>query len=832
MKSTESTRVHERTRGHDAGRMVHPARRSTRSGPLILVSLASISLLLARRETTASEAWVLLTTFSWLAMSWLLWLGLATRKPLRFRLEAGFPLVLAGWLTAPLLWEGVGRLAGVGEAFEIVLLNCLQTTALACGVYSHQQRCLQAASLAAPLLLLFALVVGPTAWVLGTACLFGGALVWWMMALYWERVTHALPANQSEQWFPIRSVALGVLLLVTSVFVMPLAAQPGTTYALFGLMPSSGGERWSDPYARGGIGDGDALVAAQEDAMSFGAVDTDVFLDSEMPSLYDIFNDVLGEPPRPQTLERTVALEFQETKENEEEIARDQRGGREFSVVRRSPTRRPQSLDDRQANALMYVQGEVPLHLAMERYDTFDGRTWSHSHAAFPHPKIRVHQRRGKPWMQLANEVGASGRPPVSWVLKVVNLNAVRIPSPPQLAALHIDRIATTDFFRWTKDGVVEMVGRERIPQLTVIHLESSQRDCQPFRERDFTAGLPKPAADGNHSGSFPEPSKGLRQRHLTLPGERAHLARRFSAWTAGVPRGWRQVERVVARMRSDFHVDAHAVPDPAATDAVADFLQTGRGPSYLFASAAAMILRAGGYPTRLVTGFYASSENYDRRERQTGVYPQDVHVWVEVMVNDRTWIPIEPTPGYRPPRETLSWSEWFSGVCQGAARWLARQLVWLSALVLSIAATWVTRRSWGDVLLTLICRAGALGSWGSPRRQLLWTVRLLEWRGWLAGHPRPHSSTLTAWHGGFAEQQANELRKRLLSALRAAEQLLYGSPEQFAVSDPAALRASCAMIQRRAGVALIRRTFQAMRAAPHGGRPCHPDTPIPRATR
>lgn len=43
---------------------------------------------------------------------------------------------------------------------------------------------------------------------------------------------------------------------------------------------------------------GNALVAAREHASSFGAVETDVFLDSEKPSLFDIFSDEFGEPVR------------------------------------------------------------------------------------------------------------------------------------------------------------------------------------------------------------------------------------------------------------------------------------------------------------------------------------------------------------------------------------------------------------------------------------------------------------------------------------------------------------------------------------------------------
>ena len=75
----------------------------------------------------------------------------------------------------------------------------------------------------------------------------------------------------------------------------------------FGFMPTSGGSKWSDPAARSGIGTGDAAIAAKDHAESFGAVESEIFLESTESTLFDMFNDIdrrtqeeeqVGTPPR------------------------------------------------------------------------------------------------------------------------------------------------------------------------------------------------------------------------------------------------------------------------------------------------------------------------------------------------------------------------------------------------------------------------------------------------------------------------------------------------------------------------------------------------------
>src|SRR5438067_13749267 len=63
-------------------------------------------------------------------------------------------------------------------------------------------------------------------------------------------------------------------------------------------LPTSGGTGGYDPFTRGGVNDGDDEVKG-DNARSTGMTQSDTFLDSPLPSLYDMFNDRYGEPFKP-----------------------------------------------------------------------------------------------------------------------------------------------------------------------------------------------------------------------------------------------------------------------------------------------------------------------------------------------------------------------------------------------------------------------------------------------------------------------------------------------------------------------------------------------------
>jgi len=86
--------------------------------------------------------------------------------------------------------------------------------------------------------------------------------------------------------------------------------------------------------------------------------------------------------------------------------------------------------------------------------------------------------------------------------------------------------------------------------------------------------------------------------------------------------------------------------PAPAGVDPVDYFLFDARyGYCEMFATAAALLLRSQGIPTRLVTG-YAPGQ-YDSTLDQTIVRESDAHAWIEVFFPGHGWVPVDPTPTF-----------------------------------------------------------------------------------------------------------------------------------------------------------------------------------------
>jgi hypothetical protein len=64
-----------------------------------------------------------------------------------------------------------------------------------------------------------------------------------------------------------------------------------------------------------------------------------------------------------------------------------------------------------------------------------------------------------------------------------------------------------------------------------------------------------------------------------------------------------------------------------------------------MFATAAALMLRSQGIPTRLVTGY--DPGQYDSTLDQTIVRESDAHAWIEVFFPGHGWVPVDPTPTF-----------------------------------------------------------------------------------------------------------------------------------------------------------------------------------------
>jgi transglutaminase-like putative cysteine protease len=363
--------------------------------------------------------------------------------------------------------------------------------------------------------------------------------------------------------------------------------------------------------------------------------------------------------------------------------------------------------------------------------------------------------------------------------VKIVHLDTNRIPAPLGLARLHIDKVDQPDFFAWAEGEVVQMT-RERIPPFTVIRLVSQV-----------------PAAGQLQEWAFPREGRVLAEADVTfaVPNneQAAAIAALAKAWAGNASRGWPQIAAVVSRLREQYEHAPEATVPAGCHDSVAHFLlDSHRGPDYLFASAAAILLRHLGYRTRLVSGFYAAPEKYDSRSRHTPVVAQDVHFWAEVELGFNHWVTVEATPGYEVLQPPTTLAQRCLQAMRSAWQWCWNHPASLAAGCVVLVATAWYRRHLLDFLLRSLWHIPASRS---AEACILATVWLLDRRCSCVGRPRPKFVTLTSWYGNsdVTKEGDTEAVKRLF--LRMVDWYLY-APSPIRRSTPAwsqqEVRATC----------------------------------------
>ena len=136
----------------------------------------------------------------------------------------------------------------------------------------------------------------------------------------------------------------------------------------------------------------------------------------------------------------------------------------------------------------------------------------------------------------------------------------------------------------------------------------------------------------------------GMPQRYLQLP---QNLDPRIPRLADEVMRDQPSVyEKAVSleRYLSTHFAYTLELPNTQPADPVANFLfERKRGHCEYFASAMAVMLRAEGIPSRVVTGFRGGEFN-----NLTGSYiirARDAHAWVEAYLPNRGWLEFDPTP-------------------------------------------------------------------------------------------------------------------------------------------------------------------------------------------
>lgn len=724
------------------GHVVRPAYSAGTSSPatlptvthaltLLLALLASNMLALARADGEYPAAW-------WIERGVELSLVLAAAIWLRRRAAQGGVVpaispVLLAIVVLSLLWEPCQRwLLATGRPFEILVMDGLRLMVLglaAASCWSGYQRLAAGASL---FLVMFGAMLSFTRLVHVLVGVYATAALGWLAATYWDTLRARLIAShrrQQPRWGVIALVAV----LGTGV-VSVGASNRSAIVVLGGFMPSSGGNRWNDPQARSGVGDGDLLVAGVQNIQSFAPIEDAPFVDDHLPSLYDVVNEVSGEPRQISTrngLRVAVPQEFA-AKLKQHLHTRSEQAAREFSTLRRAVQPRQRTIKDIHSDALLYVAGRTPLHLRMQTYALFDGVDWLPEPLPETHrlPELRIVEIGGRPWLQLDDkrrwaDYLASAE---THAVKPVRLGSKVIPAPLHLHGVHIDRVDRPEFFAWGAGGLVTM-RRDEIPSGVAIHLASRAVDLSRL-ELDLPGGR------------FLK----MHAEYEWIPASMDVDRLRSTAldWTAGKPFGWPQVQAVVDRLRQDYVLDREIVLGDDEHSSVEEFLFVARrGPDYLFATAAALLLRSLGYSTRLVSGFYVDPQKYNVPLRHTPVLKEDLHFWVEVHVTAEEWLTVEPTPGYQvlgPPPD-LGDRIWT--VLLTALEFVHTHIVSLGAILLAMAGLWLYRVTILDGGWTMWWHTGRRGR---LRAQVLAAWKLIERRLRWNGCERPAGLTVRDW--------------------------------------------------------------------------------------
>lgn len=574
--------------------------------------------------------------------------------------------------------------------------------------------------------LVFASTLGSPAWTRGASAGYAFAGAVWLSTAFWRRCDWTSLAGPRDRAGWAVQAVLGALLAAGAWGGG--GGSRGGPGAAAEWISASGGTGGFDPYARGGVNDGDQAVAAKKNPLTVGDVQTDLFLDSPRPSLYDLYNETTGEPRPPKENRRAVGLPWQPTAERPEPIARQDRPTREFSTLREAPdeARTPKDVD---ADALVYVRGPAPWHLRVEVFERFDGATWRSFEEYDPHPALEP-ESAARDWMRTPIGFRTPEDSLRQWRSVAVGLHASpRIPTPEGLIGLRIAKVDQPSFYAWAQEEVLSLFDIPEIPSATSIEMET----VDARRSDDFRGSV--------HALR-------LREELFEVPvgsAEARRTERLAAAWTEGEARGWPQIEAVERRLKEEFRLES-ALRGPAdQDDAVGAFLHRDRrGPSYLFASSAAILLRWAGYPTRLASGYYVRPDRYEFVSGSTPVHKQDLHFWAEVLLPSGRWAIVEATPGFHRAPPPSTWLE----KAAACTAWCGRAILRWGPAGVALAALGLLafrmRRRLFDLAAALrwsraVRRADAAAA-------LLATARLLDGRALGAGRARPASWTFRRW--------------------------------------------------------------------------------------
>ncbi len=780
-----------------------------RRGGAVLMSVIGVLLLIHRRLNYDSIAIVLLESLligGVVLMAW--YLQARQLKQSSANATTSGPgsnmlpvALIAVSVIMPWIVDFVAKSMGFGNGVEIVMLSSLAWGGVCAALLARRVRTISLSVICSGFLTLFITFIADSTSAVWFAVVWAVVCLWWLISNQWEKMTTTSavgikPARMQRVMFLVLGLGTFLIGALTVSNRIPILRKPTAE-----IMPTSGGTSQKDSAARRGVGNGDAIIAAKKHATSFGAVDTDLFLESDKPSLFDLVSDELGEPKRTTKSERAQALDQKQVDTREQKYTESNRatgGLNEFAIDRQLPDeRRP--TDNLVSHSLMFWQGQPGALLAVKRFEHFDGVRWFNDGSVIHNIPIDPVEVEESIWFRAGRQaVHNSLNPYVDALpesLKFTRYSSAVIPTRVGMQLWSIDQIIEPSFFAIDNDDCLMMPGREQVPEYTVVRMVNSSIDLE--RVEQLVEGC--------------APGRSHRKRNDDCKAEINRLAHRFSG---DHPRGWAQVQSIVAGVRNSFQLDrrvslgsqsgglndGHDSEQPRLTstsvatpglisqdgsielhttsadgrnmdlpeletNALAQFLTEGRGPDYMFATAAALMLEHMGYRTRLVMGFYANPDHYLDREREYAIQPSDLHAWVEIDAGHEYWIPLEPSPGYLQPRYTASLWYYIR-----LYRWQIAQAATgtIAALLLLIA------------LRPLLVEALSLFTWPlvrllNDKQRIAWLARLIDLRSRLAGLPRSASSLPREHLQPAIKNLAEDQAKQVNIFLAAADRMWFG---------------------------------------------------------
>jgi hypothetical protein len=132
-------------------------------------------------------------------------------------------------------------------------------------------------------------------------------------------------------------------------------------------------------------------------------------------------------------------------------------------------------------------------------------------------------------------------------------------------------------------------------------------------------------------------------EAYLQLPEKKEAVVALARQICAGTRSPEEKVLRVIGYLQGNFTYSLNPKRDRRFLPLEDFLLHSREGYCEHFATAAALLLRGTGVPTRLVSGFL--NGEWNSLGRYFMVRQRDAHTWIEAYLPDKGWVPFDPTP-------------------------------------------------------------------------------------------------------------------------------------------------------------------------------------------